>query len=72
MSYRNLETKKVRQEDRYLQEEVDVNGERSVKPPVDRKSMRRVLNSGPYIMYRVDEDHWFIRQYEDGFYGSRR
>ena len=72
MSYRNLETKKVRQEDRYLEKEVDVNGEKSVKPPVDRKSRRRVLDSEPYIVYRVDEDHWFICQHEDGFYGSRR
>ncbi len=68
-SYRDPDTKKVRQEVTYLGKEVDVNGERSVKPPVDRKSVRRVLDSGPYVMYRVAEDHGFVRQYEDTLHG---
>ncbi len=68
-SYRDPETKKVRQEVTYLGKEVDANGERSVRPPVDRKSVRRVLDSGPYVMYRVAEDHGFVRQYEETLYG---
>ena len=73
-SYRDPETKKVRQEVTYLGKEVDVNGNRSVRPPVDRKSVRRVLDSGPYVMYRAAEDHGFIRQYEsmlDGLTGIK-
>ncbi|EQD74545.1 transposase (IS4), partial [mine drainage metagenome] len=64
-SYRDPETGKVRQEVTYLGKEVDVNGEKALKPPVDRKSVRRVLDSGPYVMYRVAEDHGFIRQYDE-------
>ena len=40
-----------------------------LKPPVDRKSVRRVLDSGPYILYRIVEDHGFIQQYEGTLYG---
>ena len=31
--------------------------------------MRRVLYSGPHVMYRIAEDHGFIHQYEDTLYG---
>jgi hypothetical protein len=45
------------------------NGERMLlEPPLDRKSVRMVLDSGSYILYRVAEDHDFIRQYEDTLY----
>ena len=63
-SYRDPEMKKVRQESKYLGREIMENGEKVLKPPVDRKSVRRVLDSGPYILYRVAEDHGFIPQYE--------
>ncbi len=35
--YRDLVRKKVRQEATYLGKEFEVNGEKVVKPPVDRK-----------------------------------
>ena len=68
-SYKDPETKKVSQEITYLGKEVDANDERSVKPLVDRKSVRRLLDSGPYVTCRITEDHGFIHQYEDTLYG---
>ena len=64
-SYRDPETKMVRQETVYMGREIDENGKKALRPPVDRKSVRRVLDSGPYILYRIAEDQGFIRQYED-------
>ena len=64
-SYRDPVTKKVRQEATYLGKEIERNGEKALKPPMDRKSVRRILNSGPYIMYRVAGDHGFVQQYDE-------
>ena len=64
-SFRDKETGKVRQEVTYLGKEVDRDGEKELRPPVDRNSVQRVLDSGQYVMYRVAGDHGFVHQYEN-------
>lgn len=68
-SYRDPETKMVREESRYLGREIVETSERMLLAPLDRKSVKRVLDLGSYILYRVTEDHGFIRQYDGTLYG---
>ncbi len=53
-SYRDPETKMVRQVSKCLGIEIIVNGEKVLKPPVDRKSVMNILDSGPYMLYRIE------------------
>ncbi len=71
-TFRDRETGKVRQEVKYLGKEVEKDGERMLKPPVDRKGVRRVLDSGAYVMYRIAQDNGILMQYEDALDGLTR
>ena len=60
-SYRDKDTGKVRQEAIYLGKEIVKEGKKEIRSSIERKNVRRVLDSGPYIMYGVAGDHGFIR-----------
>ncbi|MEM4090635.1 MAG: hypothetical protein QXQ46_07820 [Thermoplasmatales archaeon] len=71
-TFRDRETGKVRQEVKYLGKEVEKDGERMLKPPVDRKGVRRVLDSGAYVMYRIAQDNSTLMQFENALDGLTR
>ena len=56
-SYRDRETGKVRQEVKYLGKEVEREGKKVIRPPKDRYSVRRSLDSAAYIMYSTAVSH---------------
>ena len=56
---------KVRQEATYLGREVEKNGEKILQPKIDRSSVRRVLDSAAYMMYRIAEEEGFIDRYDE-------
>ena len=56
-SYRDRETGKVRQEVKYLGKEVKREGKKVIRPPKDRYSVRRSLDSAVYIMYSTAVSH---------------
>ena len=64
-SYRDKETGKVRQEVKYLGKEVDKDGEKVIRPPKDRYSVRRSLDSAAYIMYSTAVEQGFLFHYDD-------
>ena len=49
-SYRDKETGKVKQEVTYIGKEIEKDGKRTLIPPVDRRTVRRVLESAGHIM----------------------
>ncbi len=64
-SYRDKETGKVKQEVTYIEK----NGEKTLIPPVDRRTVRRVLDSAGYIMYLEALENGFLANYEDALLG---
>ena len=64
-SYRDKETGKVRQEVKYLGKEVEREGKKVVRPPKDRYSVRRSLDSAAYIMYSTAVEQGFLFHYDD-------
>ncbi len=68
-SYRNKKTGKVRQEAHYIGKEVERDGEKIIVPPVDRTSVRHVLQSGPYILYHEVLENGFLANYDDALLG---
>ena len=62
-SYRDKETGKVRQRTEYLGKEVVKDNVSTVQKPRNRITVRRVLDSAPYILYRLAEDFG----YQDSF-----
>lgn len=68
-SYRDKETGKVKQEVTYIGKEVEKDGKKTLIPPVDRRTVRRVLDSAGYIMYLQALDNGFLANYEDALLG---
>ncbi|MGC8618195.1 MAG: hypothetical protein ACP5UZ_05580, partial [Thermoplasmata archaeon] len=68
-SYRDRETGKVKQEVTYIGKEVGKDGKKTLIPPVDRRTVRRVLDSAGYIMYLQALDNGFLANYEDALLG---
>ncbi|MGC8579765.1 MAG: hypothetical protein ACP5MB_06880 [bacterium] len=68
-SYRDKETGKVKQEATYIGKEVEKDGEKMLIPPVDCRTVRRVLDSAGYIMYHQALDNGFLANYEDALLG---
>ena len=71
-TFRDKKTGKVEQEVTYLGKEVEKDGEKILQPKIDRSSVRRVLDSAGYIMYRVAEEHGFIDRYQAAISGYCR
>ena len=55
-SYRDHDTGKVKQKAEYLGKEILRDSEKIIQKPRNRVSVRRVLDSAPYILYRHAED----------------
>ena len=55
-SYRDRETGKVRQRSEYKGKEIIKDNTVTVRKPRNRITVRKVLDSAPYIMYRFAED----------------
>ena len=68
-SYRDKETGKVKQEVTYIGKEIEKDGEKTLIPPVDRRTVRRVLDSAGYIMYLEALENGFLANYEDALLG---
>ncbi|MCL4448025.1 MAG: hypothetical protein M0Z77_09635 [Thermoplasmatales archaeon] len=68
-TFRDRDTGKVRQKVKYLGKEVERNGKRILKPSLNRKEVRRVLDSGAYVLYRIAQDDGILMQYEDSLDG---
>ena len=68
-SYRDKGTGKVKQEVTYIGKEIEKNGEKTLIPPVDRRTVRRVLESAAYIMYLEALENGFLANYEDALLG---
>lgn len=71
-SYRDRDTGRVRQEAKYLGKEVEKDGKKILMPPVDRKGVRIVLDSGPYVLYRTAQENGILWQFEDVLDGFTR
>ena len=54
---------KVKQESRYLGIETEVDGRKTVRTPRNRASVRKILESSGYILYRVAEEYGFVDRY---------
>jgi len=44
---------------------VEKDGKKILMPPVDRKGVRMVLDSGTYILYRIAQENGILWQFED-------
>ena len=66
-SYRDKETGKVRQKAEYLGKEVINGNVRTVEEPRNRFSVRKVMESAPYILYRFAEDSGLTGDLEESF-----
>jgi len=55
-SYRDRDTGRVRQEAKYIGKEVDKDDEKILMPPVNRKGVRMVFDSGAYVLYRIAQE----------------
>ncbi|MGC8725280.1 MAG: hypothetical protein ACP5RS_01715 [Thermoplasmata archaeon] len=62
-NYREKGTNKVKQDSVYLGKEVIVNGKREIQEPRKRFMVRRIVESGPYIMYRYAENFGIIEDF---------
>ena len=51
---------KVKQESRYLGIETMKDGQKIIKAPKNRTSVRKILESSGYILYRVAEENGFV------------
>ena len=54
---------KVKQESRYLGIETEVDGRKTIRTPRNRASVRKILESSGYILYRVAEEYGFVDRY---------
>jgi len=71
-SYRDRDTGRVRQDAKYIGKEVEKDGKKILMPPVDRKGVRMVLDSGPYVLYRIAQENGLLWQFEDVLNGFTR
>ncbi|MEM0135859.1 MAG: hypothetical protein QXU18_11670 [Thermoplasmatales archaeon] len=63
-TYRDKSSKSAKQDITYLGRELGQEGKKIVVPPKNRNSVRRVLDSAGYIMYKIIEDYEFIEHYD--------
>jgi len=49
-SYRDRDTGRVRQDAKYIGKEVEKDGKKILMPPVDRKGVRMVFDSGAFVL----------------------
>ena len=54
---------KVKQESRYLGIETEKDGQKTIKTPKNRTSVRKILESSGYILYRVADENDFVDRY---------
>lgn len=59
----------MKQEVTYIGKEIEKDGEKTIIPPVDRRTVRRVLDSAGYIMYLEALENGFLANYEDALLG---
>jgi len=71
-SYRDRDTGRVRQEAKYIGKEVEKDGKKILIPPVDRKGVRMVFDSGAYVLYRTAQENGILWQFEDVLDGFTR
>ncbi len=64
-SYWDKETGKVKQEVTYIGREIEKDGKKVLIQTVDRRTVRRVLESAPYIIYFDTLEQEFLANYED-------